>query len=145
MAPLRQEVLTLVVCWSQSGEHLGEVLRVFAGPRSGWTFGSDADSAESGTLQLVRQRPGSTEARAFESAFMARVELGLSAQPNGIDVRRLGKCRLVAHDGRRVEQVLVRPGETLEIEDQLLFMCSSRPAELSGPVPDPALHPFGLA
>jgi DNA-binding NtrC family response regulator len=76
---------------------------------------------------------------------MARAELGLCAQSNGIDVRALGRCRLIGNDGRRVERVLVRPGETLEIEDQLLFICGSRPLELPGSVPDAALHPFGAA
>jgi DNA-binding NtrC family response regulator len=137
----------LAVCWSQSGDHLGEVLRVLPdGPLSGgWTFGSRSSEVESGTLQLTRQRPGRSEARPFENPLLAPVELGLCAHAHGIDVRALGKSRLIAHDGRRVERVLVRPGETVEIEDQLLLICGSRPAELPYAEPDLAQHPFGLA
>ncbi|HYQ27036.1 MAG TPA: sigma 54-interacting transcriptional regulator [Polyangiaceae bacterium] len=147
MSRLGEQVLTLVLCWSQSGEHLGEGIRVLAdGPRSGWwTFGSGSCEGEGETLQLTRQRPGRIEARPFENPVLARAELGLCAEPHGIDVRALGKRRLIADDGRRVERVLVRPGETLEVEDQLLFICSSRPTDLPGSAPDPALHPFGLA
>src|SRR6478609_4523712 len=121
MSRPREEILTLVVCWSKSGEHLGEVLRVVAdGPRSGWwTFGSGGSEGESEALQLTRHRPGWLEARPFESRVMRRTELGLCAQPHGIDVRAVGECRLIANDGRRVERVLVRPGETVEVEDQL--------------------------
>ena len=137
----------LAVCWSQSGDHLGEVLRVReGGPRSGWwSFGSGACESENGALRLTQHRPGRSEERPFESPLMAQTELGLCAQSHGVDVRALGKCRLIANDGRRVERVLVRPGETLEVEDQLLFVCSSQPAELPGAAPDPALHAFGVA
>lgn len=146
MSGLREEVLTLVVCWSAHGDHLGEVLRVPAeGPRTGWTFGSGTAEVEHGKLRLTRHRPGFREARPFESPLVARVELGLSAHAQGIDVQGLGACRLVANDGRRVQRVLVRLGETLELENQLLFICTSQPQELPGPVPDAALHPFGLA
>jgi len=146
MSRLREEILVLVVCWSRTGDHLGEVLRVFRdGPRSGWTFGSAGSELETASLQLARQRPGLLETRRYENPFMSRTELGLRAESHGIDVSALGKCRLIADDGRRVQRVLVRPGETLEVENQLLFMCSTRPAELCGSEPEPERHPFGVA
>jgi len=163
MSRLREDVLTLVVCWSQSGEHLGEVLRVFPeGPRSGWIFGSATNMAEqsapaaddhcepaagaaSGRLQLTRIRPGWSEVRPLSNANLLPAELELRALPHGIDIRRLGRNRLVTNDGQRVERVLVRPGETIELEGQLLFLCSSRPPELSGSPPERELHPFGWA
>jgi DNA-binding NtrC family response regulator len=129
-----------------AGDHLGEVLPVYAdGPSSGWTFGSASAEAESGSLRLTRQRPGLLETRHYENPQLARTELALRAEPHGIDVCSLGKCRLLANDGRRVQRVLVRPGETLELENQLLFMCSARPVELRGSPPEPEQHPFGLA
>jgi DNA-binding NtrC family response regulator len=163
MSRLREDVLTLVVCWSQSGDHLGEVLRVFPdAPRSGWIFGSDEITAErctladddsagrahevaSGRLQLTRIRPGWTEARPLSAPFLLPAELELRAHPHGIDIQRLGRNRLVTNDGQRVDRVLVRPGETIELEDQLLFSCSYRPAQLSGPTSDSESHPFGWA
>jgi len=145
MSRLCETVLTLVVCWSKAGDHLGELLRVIPdGPRSGWTFGSGS-AVGGAALQLTRERPGTSEARCFESPLVSAAELGLSAEPRGIDVKALGKFRLIAHDGRRVERVLVRPGDTVELENQLLFICSPRPLELRGPTPDPTHHPFGLA
>src|SRR6478735_3879049 len=95
MSRLGEQVLTLVLCWSQSGEHLGEGIRVLAdGPRSGWwTFGSGSCEGEGETLQLTRQRPGRIEARPFENPVLARAELGLCAEPHGIDVRALRGAR----------------------------------------------------
>ena len=146
MSRPREEVFTLVVCWSTAGDHLGEGLRVFeGGPSSGWIFGSAGSELEGERLQLSRQRPGTLEVRRYENPRLSQVELGLRADSRGIDVWSLGKCRLIANDGRRVQRVLVRPGETLEVENQLLFVCCSRPADLRGAAPDPERHPFGLA
>ena len=146
MGRLREEVLTLVVCWSHTGEHLGEVLRVRSdGPAAGWAFGSGNSELESGALQLERQRPGGVEARPFEDPKFARTECRLRADSRGVEVQALGTHRLIDGDGRRAERLLVQPGETIEIEDRLLFICSARPTELRGPVPDPELHPFGMA
>ena len=122
----------LAVCWSATGEHIGEVLRVSApGPKAGWVFGRDSSpKEEQGRLFLTRRRPGALERRPFESPYVSRVQLVMRATDEGIDVQSLGKRRLIADNGSTASRILVRPGETLEIEDQILFVCVSQPAEL---------------
>jgi two-component system nitrogen regulation response regulator GlnG/two-component system response regulator HydG len=136
----------LAVCWSATGDHVGEVLRVSApGPKAGWVFGRDSSpKEEQGRLFLTRRRPGALERRPFESPYVSRVQLLMRATEDGIDVHNVGKRRLVVDDGTCVTRTMVRPGETIEVEDQMLFVCVQQPADL--PVlPDAALHPFGVA
>src|SRR5689334_19461866 len=122
----REDVLCLAVCWSATGEHLGEILRVVGpGPKSGWVFGRDLSprDEEQGRLWLTRRRPGSSERRPFESPYVSRVQLLMRPLPEGIDVQNIGKRRLYDDAGRPASRLVVAPGQTIEIEDQLLFVC----------------------
>src|SRR5439155_26152752 len=125
------------------GEAVGEVLRVSVpGPKVGWVFGRDSSpKEEEGRLFLTRRRPRALERRPFESPYVSRVQLLMRATDDGIDVQNVGKRRLVGDDGTCVGRLVVRPGETIEIEDQLLFVCVRQPADLPLAA-DPALHPF---
>ena len=143
----RDDVLSLAVCWSATGDHLGEVLRVTApGPKSGWVFGRDkSPEEEQGRLWLTRRRPDGSERRPFESPYVSRVQLLMRAVPEGVEVQNIGKRRLLDDARRPVDRLVVGLGQTLEIEDQLLFVCVSQPAELSSASSDLAPHPFGAA
>jgi two-component system, NtrC family, response regulator HydG len=143
----RDDVLALAVAWSATGDHLGEVLRVAApGPKSGWVFGRDkSPDRELGRLWLTRVRPGAADRRPFESPYVSRVQLLMRATPDGIHVQNIGKRRLLDDEGKSVDRTVVAPGHTLEIEDQLLFVCVRQPAEFSASVLELPEHPFGAA
>src|SRR5579859_5953774 len=128
----RDDVFMLAVCWSAAGDHVGDVLRVSApGPKAGWVFGRDsAPKEEQRRLFLTRLRPGVLERRPLESPYVSRVQLLVRATEAGIDVQNVGKRRLVVDDGTAVSRTTLLPGQTLEIEDQLLFVCVRRPADL---------------
>src|SRR5262245_49667773 len=85
------DVLTLAVCWSRDGGHLGEVLRIPAGgPDAGWVFGRDrTPEKEHARLWLSRWRPGSLEGRPFESPYVSRVQMLMRALPAGIEVQNI--------------------------------------------------------
>jgi two-component system nitrogen regulation response regulator GlnG/two-component system response regulator HydG len=143
----RDDVVCLAVAWSATGDHLGEILRVTApGPKSGWVFGRDkSPEEEQGRLWLTRRRPDGADRRPFESPYVSRVQLLMRAMPEGIEVQNIGKRRLLDDARRPADRVVVAPGQTIEIEDQLLFVCVSQPAEFSSSSLELPRHTFGEA
>jgi two-component system response regulator HydG len=139
--------LALAVCWSARGEHLGEVICVPSGvAHSPWIFGTSiAEEPRPERLYLTRRRPGRVERCRLEDPGLAADELALAADARGIEVRMLGKNRLLTQAGRYAESVRVSVGETVEIADHLLLLCVWQPIELPGSAPDAAAHPFGEA
>jgi DNA-binding NtrC family response regulator len=140
----------LVVVWSRDAERLGEVLFVPAeGERRAFVFGrgTSADGRRE-RLRLVRQRPGATvETEPLESASLSRVQLVIRRHAEGgLEVENAGKRALLL-GGRAVASGRVRPGELVEIGDQLVFLCVRRPAVLPAlRESDPRLSPtFGEA
>src|SRR6266545_2672832 len=121
-------ILALAVCWSASGDHWGEVLRVSAStPSSGWVFGRESSTKEEpGRLKLVRERPGSLERKPLDSPYISRAQMLLRGERDRIEVQNIGKRRLIVDDGTSVSRAVIRPGQTLEIENQLLFVCVER-------------------
>ena len=132
----------LVLAWSgDEPERVGEVLLV---PRQERVFGRELAEGPA-RLALGRQRPGrSEETGPLRSRRISRRQLILCAEVGGtLHVRNVGRCPM-RHEGERTEEARVRPGETLEIEGQALFLCAERPLILRAlRYLDGDLPPFG--
>ncbi len=143
----------LVVVWSREEERVGEVLLLPAeGERRAFVFGRghQADGRRE-RVRLVRQRPGATiETAPLETAHLSRVQLVLRRHAEGgLEVENAGKRALLVGGPsmRAVSAARVRPGDLVEIGDQLVFLCVRRPAVLPAlRTRDPRLSPpFGEA
>jgi DNA-binding NtrC family response regulator len=94
---------------------------------------------------LARERPGraaSEPTRPFEDGFVSRKQLAFGWNEDGVRVENLGRLALLA-DGQRVTRAIVRPGETLEIDRQLVFLCVERSPALPALRESHAAHDFG--
>jgi DNA-binding NtrC family response regulator len=137
----------LVVLWSRDEPaRMGEVLLLPPGDPEPRIFGRGEVRDDDRRLSLVRQRPGiHGPAGPVASPRISRAQLRLSpAQGRGILVENLGRCALY-HRGREVARVELTPGETVSLQNELLFLCVRRapippapPGQLAVP-----LHPFG--
>ncbi len=140
----------LVVVWSREAERLGEVLFVPGeGERRAFVFGRGASAdGRRERLRLARQRPGATVAtEPLDSASLSRVQLVIRRHAEGgLEIDNAGKRALLV-GGCAVATGRVRPGELVEIGDQLVFLCVRRPAVLPAlRASDPRLSPaFGEA
>ncbi len=131
------EVLALVVGWCPTEpRRLGEVLIVPPGnPGPLRTFGRGAaqPSDPHPRLQLFRDRPAGPETTApLALERLSRVQLVLRARgTEGVEVKNVGQPKL-RHEGHSADEILLEPGETMEIGKQLLLSCVRRKAWLSG-------------
>jgi DNA-binding NtrC family response regulator len=128
----------LVVAWSdKEPERVGEVL--FA-DREASFFGRDSEAAEARAL-LFRQRPGVNEATPpLRNPFLSRRHLKLRlSDDEGISIECLGKRPLIVK-GKELEQVIVHPGELVELRGLYLFLCVLRPRRLASATVE---HAFG--
>jgi len=122
--------LSLVVVWC-AGEpwRVGERL-ILPDPESpACSFGRGAvrhDDPDE-RLTLVRLRPGAREpAPPFENPFVSRRQLSLRATADGVGARNVGRRRMLVA-GREADEALVAPGETVEVERQVMFVCVRGP------------------
>lgn len=125
----------LVVLWSaEEPERVGEILWV-PPPTAGraWLFGRGMGGAEDPCerLELLRQRPGeSVFTGPLRASRISRQQFLLEEkEPGLLSIRNTGRRRLL-HQGQLVEQAQITSGDVLEIEQQLLFLCTLRPAIL---------------
>ncbi|HTQ42148.1 MAG TPA: sigma 54-interacting transcriptional regulator, partial [Polyangiaceae bacterium] len=82
-------------------------------------------------LLLVRQLPGHNEARGpLADGFVSRQQITLASHEHGVQIENIGKLA-VSVDGQVVRRAVVKPGEVLEIDGQLLFVCVRRASVLS--------------
>jgi two-component system nitrogen regulation response regulator GlnG/two-component system response regulator HydG len=137
------ECSALVVLWSRDEpERIGEVLLI---PHSvaPWIFGRGETSPGEHRLALVRQRPAANQLTGpLGSLRISRVQLCLTALgPDALEVDNAGRCPLTV-DGREQTRATIRPGAVLELHNELLMLCTTRPATLPRIAEYPS-HPFG--
>lgn len=125
----------LVVLWSaEEPERVGEVLLI-PPSTSGrpWLFGRGPGTPEDPgeRLEFLRQRPGqSTFTGPIRATRISRQQLLIEeCEPGVLSIRNSGRRRLL-HQGQLVEQTRVSAGDVLELEQQLLLLCTQRPAVL---------------
>src|SRR5262249_19818388 len=117
-------------------QRLGEVLVIppgNPGPLRTFGRGGAQPSDPHPRLQLLRDRPWGPEATTpLALERMSRVQLFLRALGHdGIEVKNVGQPKL-RHDGRPLDEFVLRPGETIEVGKQLLLSCVRRKAWLTG-------------
>jgi len=135
---LEQPEPVLVLTWADKDpERVGEVLFV---DRHAAFFGRDSEAAEPRSL-LVRQRPGANDKTGpLRNPFLSRRHLKLQCvDDDGISMTCLGKRPLLVKD-KEQEQVVVRPGELVEVRGLYQFLCVLRPRRLPASL---AAHAFG--
>jgi len=136
-------VPALVVTWSvDEPERVGEVLLID-------TIGSGVFGRQSGEttgrLRLRRMGPGrQVERGAPNTPTLSRNQLEIEVvQRHVLLVRNRGRGRLLI-DGECKDEGKVRPGQVVEIEDQLQFFCTLREPFMAA-VDGLAAHAFGRA
>jgi two-component system nitrogen regulation response regulator GlnG/two-component system response regulator HydG len=134
LAPPR-EAAALVIAWCAAEPHrAGEVaLLDDGGPPQLLGRGGARQDDVSPRAAFVRQRPwGSDACPPLAGSGISRQQLLLTAHEGGVAFRRLGRAVILAN-GRPADRGLVRAGDTLAIENQLLLACARRPSPLPRP------------
>jgi DNA-binding NtrC family response regulator len=143
---LGQRRLGFVVLWSRDEpERIGELCMVPMGLGEQAILGRGA--SENG-LTWQRIQPGRiVDTGPLNSAHISRRQLAISVRgPKLLEIENLGRSPLI-HDGRRVENALVCPGDLVELHARMLLMCVERSDDFGlaarhDPLP---LHEFGCA
>jgi two-component system nitrogen regulation response regulator GlnG/two-component system response regulator HydG len=138
--------LVLVAC-AAAPSRVGEVILIDDSwePEELRVFGrGDArDDDDAPRALLGRQRPGSlTRGASLDDGFVSRKQLAIGPHRDGVRVENLGRLSMRV-DGEQVGRAVVKPGETLEIDRQLLFLCALRPTVMSALQEARAEHAFG--
>jgi DNA-binding NtrC family response regulator len=94
-------------------------------------------------IRLVLQRPGSNrELPSFENRSLSRRQLLLRAvADDALHVVNVGRCPLMLN-GADVTETTVRPGDVLQLGQQLVLLCMTREPKIPGHAPA-ADHAFG--
>jgi hypothetical protein len=144
-APVREgEALHLVVAWwLDEPERTGQVGSL---ARASWLGRGEAQAGEGEPLALCFQRPGKLEcAPPIGSTKISRRQLRFRPAPGeAVAVECVGRRRLL-HNGREVGACVVRTGDTLTLEDAVVFLVESRPEALPGLRAYRGPFPFGQA
>jgi two-component system nitrogen regulation response regulator GlnG/two-component system response regulator HydG len=145
--PERALVLVVVACTAQPArvgeviavdESWGDELRVFG-------RGEARDDDGAARALLARQRPGATtEVGPLEDGYVSRKQLRVGWHVDGVRVENIGRLGVTVGD-QKVTRAVVRPGELLEIDGQLLLLCAERPRILPALRELRELPPFGGA
>jgi two-component system nitrogen regulation response regulator GlnG/two-component system response regulator HydG len=141
------EAPALVILWSRHEPHrVGEALLIPADAGSPWIFGRGAAERGERRLSLVRQRPGSVgDAGPLECPRISRAQLAIARRsPNVIAIENAGRAPL-SIDGRDVAEATLSPGDIVEIKNELLLLCTTRPAQIHAWIAPRASHAFGEA
>lgn len=131
-------VPALVLVWSREEPHrVGEVLLISPAPATASAatrclFGrGGADFDPRTFLELFRQRPGSLEpCGGPRSPRISRLQWEIRAVEGGISIENRGKCSLRVN-GEGVERATAQVGDIVELEDELMFLCTRRPSFLA--------------
>ena len=144
-------VPALVIAWSrEEPDRVGEVA-LLGGIQLFGRGGPRADDVLPRT-RFVRQRPGTAAPTApIESLRVSRAQLRLTPAGDALLVESIGRCPLRVN-GEHVARAEVRPGDTLQLEHELVLLVARRPEQIpplrSSPLGDDlafgAADPFGL-
>ncbi|MCB9594344.1 MAG: sigma-54-dependent Fis family transcriptional regulator [Sandaracinaceae bacterium] len=123
--------LALVVVWSRHEPwRVGEVALL---PRTGpGVLGRGEPRADDPgeRLRWVRQRPGENRpSEPMSSPGLSRVQLLASTHSAGASLHNAGRRKLIVA-GRATDEVVLAPGQTAELENELVLLVARRPAAL---------------
>lgn len=136
----------LVLVWSAAEPwRVGEVALIDS-DRAPFVFGRSAPDAHESPVTFARQRPTGLEAQpTLLGPGISRRQLLLApGSDHCVHVRRVGRCPMVVSGCPAVEADLA-PGDLLELDQQLTFLCTTRPVNLPSldAYPDEAVPAFG--
>jgi two-component system nitrogen regulation response regulator GlnG/two-component system response regulator HydG len=123
----------LVLAWSAAQPaRVGEALLLSAEETLVFGRGEVRESDRIRRVLLARCRPGMPvgPGQPLEDPFVSRDQLRLAVHAGGVAVVGIGKRPILAA-GRPVTRAVLRPGETLEVKGQLLFVCVARPPDVA--------------
>jgi two-component system nitrogen regulation response regulator GlnG/two-component system response regulator HydG len=140
-------LLALVIAWSVAEpERTGEVALLHHEGRSlilGRGEQTDDDPPLS-RVRFSRHRAGWVDPTGpLQGPGMSRRQLVVEPRAGELRVARLGKRRLLVN-GVALDSAVVRPGDTVHIENQLLLLCARRAREVPRQGCEPTF-PFGRA
>ncbi|HEX2686486.1 MAG TPA: sigma 54-interacting transcriptional regulator [Kofleriaceae bacterium] len=146
-----REVLALVLAWSREEPgRAGEVALIGGNQVLGRGGPRVEDALPRARFQ--QQRPGRNTLRGpLDSIRVSRSQLHLTPQGDTLVVESIGLCPLLVN-GARVTRAEVKPGDTVQLEHELVFLVARRPedipelrsARLGASVPFGAADPFGF-
>jgi two-component system nitrogen regulation response regulator GlnG/two-component system response regulator HydG len=146
-----REVLALVLAWSREEPgRAGEVALI----NGGQILGRGGPRAEDTLprVRFLRQRPGkNTPTGPLDSLHVSRAQLRLAPLGDALLIESIGLCPLLVN-GVRVTRAEARPGDTVQLEHELVFLVAHRPEQLpelrssrlGADVPFGAADPFGF-
>jgi len=124
-----REVLALVLAWSgEAPGRVGEVALIDGDQ----IFGRGGGRAEDvlPRTRFQQQRPGKTLLMGpLDNLRVSRAQLRLAPHGDALIVESIGRCPLLVN-GERVSRARVKPGDTLQLEHELVFLVARRPDQL---------------
>lgn len=143
------EQVALVVAWCpEAPERIGEVAFFEAGPQILGRGGTPLEEADSTRVHFSRQRPDEmVRGRSLRSQRISREQLRLTpdADFTSLRVESIGRCPLLVN-GLPTDAAEVAPGDTLQLQNELVLFVARRPRGLLAttrlPYPE---FPFGEA
>ncbi|MBS2018742.1 MAG: sigma-54-dependent Fis family transcriptional regulator [Deltaproteobacteria bacterium] len=124
------ESLALLIVWSaQEPARVGQA----ALPAPGRTIVGRGDDASREHLLFGPLRPGpALAASPLRSGAISRKQLVVESRGDTLKVKRTGKLEMSVN-GRVVEEATVRAGDLVALEDEIVFLCTTRsPAAMRG-------------
>jgi len=142
-----KECTTLVLVWSRAEpERVGQVALFPTGSPARILGRAWSQSNINQRVRFYQQRPGTLEpTQELLGRGMSRNQLSIQpARGGGLRIDNIGRPPCLVN-GRPIRRTVVRPGDLVEIQHQLLLYCVQRPTQLTGLrylEPD-QLRPFG--
>jgi two-component system nitrogen regulation response regulator GlnG/two-component system response regulator HydG len=124
-----REALALVIAWSREQPgRTGEVALIDGEQILGRGGGRAEDGAP--RVRFQRQRPGKVALMGpIESLRVSRAQLRLFPHGDALHVESIGRCPLLVN-GERVERAETRPGDTVQLQGELVFLVARRPERM---------------
>ncbi|HEX3761733.1 MAG TPA: sigma 54-interacting transcriptional regulator [Kofleriaceae bacterium] len=124
-----REVPALVLAWSrEQPERAGEVALIEGEQILGRGGARPEDVLP--RAQFVQQRPGqATLTGPLDSLRVSRAQLRLAPRGDALRVESIGRCPLLVN-GERVDGAEVQPGDTVQLDHELVFLVARRPERI---------------
>jgi DNA-binding NtrC family response regulator len=146
--------VALVIAWCRDApERSGEVTFFDAGPQILGRGGTPLEEAERARVCFSRQRPDEmVRGRSLKSQRISREQLELEPvdEQRRLRVKSIGRCPLLVN-GRAMSSAEVGPGDTLQLQNELVLLVAARPRGLLATsaleypeFPFGAADPFGI-
>jgi two-component system nitrogen regulation response regulator GlnG/two-component system response regulator HydG len=144
-------VLALVLAWSREEPGRAGEVALIDGEQILGRGGPRAEDALR-RAQFQQQRPGKTTPMGpLDSIRVSRAQLRLTPLGEALRVESIGLCPLLVN-GERVTRAEAKPGDTVQLEHELVFLVARRPegirelrsSRLGADVPFGAADPFGF-